>query len=979
VVTLRQITLERDSLLQTMRLARLGRIELQTLIYQWPTPFLNPSPFLRSDGNASLLAIYLKLDNVHVADRINELHGMLSLLMSRQKSKASKTPSLAASMIPLPKLSIAMESGPMIARIIYDSDHGEKHRAIEMRNSGMALVLKTEYRHPTAAITRLFPAASSVQSMHWISSVVFNVEPILVRVRSRHDFIGMDDPSLLISDPDFLDDPPVLSIGTVDVALVANATAQIDGVAETVAVIDRASIAADLTVTLETVCVELWHPVAVDATVRLMSTVPSAPPRIDAPEIVTRPRFLDLPVGISSKVAVDRLVVFVTAPDINPNDSIDLSRGFSVRTAVALEYSSLKASHVHWFDHPRRTQNRARLKLIPEALSESITKAKIPASDTPALVKVSVSNFVFKVAVATQFEPDEPAIVGREDSSQFARDIIRIEAIEMTVSLKSMASVDRSQFTDIADVIINIPSIRVDFHLAYAYSVLLALETVRILNPARPPSIASSPSKRPVMLTVNASMKLIQGFISLPSERCRFRMDGLRLLTNGGAIPKMKWSKVTFLVPPRPQKCCDSSTDRKDDWDQFIVLQDWEISFAPLAGSLCVAIDGESAKLRIPHEFVVAQLVQDVGISLKAIRHIAHMGSAGCYSAIPQPEPEGPKSVPHVTIRLGCLSAEAQDDPFESKLGLIWQVGEGAVKQRIEREEAFNAKVAAIAAARPELVNNADIPLADTEHDYTFDAKHTVSIEEARRRLDAVHALDWSLRLKKAREEQAREEQSISQELHDMQEGESPTKAPSHQSKPPLLRLLCQNLCLIISPPSFDVEQLSDNLYKFGKGLPRDTNFSLLVPLHIHFTLSSLRTTLRDYPLPLIFIPAQAKPQATSVTFDTDLIIAEEMGTEKSVEWIECPIIDTYNALHGGSLFSLSIPKTIMPVKTYAAPMVQISTPNPTILSWAVSYMPAIQDLMRIVDTITTPTRDPSPAVGFWDKVGLEFTFEVTL
>jgi hypothetical protein len=95
-ITLRQITLERDSLLQTMRLVRLGRIELQMLIYQWPTPFLNPSPFLRSDGNASLLAIHLKLDNVHFADRINELHRLLALLMSHQKSKAPNSPTLAA-------------------------------------------------------------------------------------------------------------------------------------------------------------------------------------------------------------------------------------------------------------------------------------------------------------------------------------------------------------------------------------------------------------------------------------------------------------------------------------------------------------------------------------------------------------------------------------------------------------------------------------------------------------------------------------------------------------------------------------------------------------------------------------------------------------------------------------------------------------------------------------------------------------------
>jgi hypothetical protein len=299
--------------------------------------------------------------------------------------------------------------------------------------------------------------------------------------------------------------------------------------------------------------------------------------------------------------------------------------------------------------------------------------------------------------------------------------------------------------------------------------------------------------------------------------------------------------KATFFVSPPPTRC-DVSTDLAN-WDQFVVLQDWEISFTSLAGSLCVAIDGESARLCIPHEFVLAQLVQDVAISLKAIRHIARIGSAGCYSEMPCPEPEGPKSVPHVTIRLGCFCAEAQDDPFESKLGLFWQIGESAAKQRLEREEAFKAKVAAIRGCKTRIVNGVEALQADAEHDYTFDAKHSVSIEEARRRLDAVHALDWSLRLKKAREEQAKAEQLISQQLRVvpvMQQGES-SKPSSHQSKPSLLRLLCQNLCLIISPPSFNVEQLSDNLHNFGKGLPRDTDFSLSspAPYSLHLVITS--------------------------------------------------------------------------------------------------------------------------------------------
>lgn len=970
-VTLRQVALERESPMQTMPLARFGRVELQGLVYQWPTPFLNPSPFLQSDGNASLLAVHLKVDSLHFADQIDKLRSWLAFLQSRRKkSEESFSDPSNSQMVSLPKLVIALETGPMIARIIYDSNHGEDHRAVELRSNGLVLVLKSEYRHPTMDITRLFPAASSVQSMHWSSSLSLNLNPILVRVRSKHDPIKMNSST---SDADFLDDPPILSIGNLEVSLITNAIAQVDGAGGTVAVIDKTSLAAEFAVAFETICVELWHPISVDAILRLISMVPAKRTRLDA-QIPAKSRFVNLPSGLSAKIAVERMIFFVTAPDISPNDGLDLSRGFSIRTTLAFEYCSLRTNHIHWFDHPQRTQNRSRLHLIPEAIPESIIAAKAPAStqETVSLLKLRVAKFVFREAVATPFEPDEPVIVGREESSPSTQDIMRICNIQVDVSLSSKMPVGGSQCTDFAGVSVQIPMIYIDFQLRFAYSILLSLQTIRLLKPAQPTFAVSHPEqKMPFVLSIHGAVKKIQGSIALPTEKLLLSMDALHVTMNTGATPKIKWRKSIFFVPlPSHVGHCQVL---EEEWDELVILQAWEVSFTPLAGSLCIAIDGESAKFCIPHGFVLADLVQDINISAKVIRHLASMTNAGHYFAMPSPEAEGPKSVPHLTIRLGCLSLEAMDDPFESKLGLIWQISEAAVKQRMEREEAFKAKVRAILAAEPELFAGTASQF-DSEHDFAFDARHTVSIQEARRRLDDVHVLDWSLRLQRARDQQSKSANSIVHDLRattGLQPGvlPDPIHLRSRSSAPPLVKLMLQNLCLIVSPPSFSIDQLPDVLHRMGEGLPRDTEFSLLVPLHTHFTLSSLHAILRDYPLPLVYIPARAK-SSVSLIFDSDLVIGEEMGTERTVEWIECPIIESRHALHGERPFSISVPKTIMPVKTYAAPNIKISTPEPTILSWAVSYMPAIQDVMRIVDSLTTPPRDSSPAMGFWDKVG---------
>ena len=974
-IALRQITLERDTLLQTMRLAKFGQIVCQSLIYQWPTPFLNPSPFMRNDGNAALLAIKFKLANVHLTERLNELKGLFAFLESKQqKDKASHPGSSTTSIVSMPRLAVAVEIGPIVTRIIYDAGHGEIHRAIEQRCNGIGVVLKAEYRHPTKAISRLFPAASSMQSMHWISTLLLNIEPVLVRVRLRHDFIGAGDVRMTVSDIDFLDDPPILSIGTIEAVLTANAIAQIDGTAEAIAVIDKTSLAAHLSVTFETICVELWHPIAVDASLRLMSLFPPKAVRSPDSADTREPRFSRLPVGLSSRVAVGRLVCVITAPDISPDDKVDLSVGFSIRTTLAFEYCSLRANQTHWFEQPQRTQNRARLQLPTEVIPEAIAASKVPSPhDNVALVKVRVTNLIFKEAVATQFEPDEPAIVGREEpaASQSSRDIILINSIQLNVSLSSKPSVGPSQHTDLIDISVQIPSIRVSLHLASVYSVLLALQTVKLLSPSSPPTSTPTSRPTPLSLTFHADLPVIQGLVTLPAAKLYLHVSELRVITSTETTPKLKWTQAALFVPlPSPKNPCET-TLMEGDWDELLRLQSWEISFTTVAGSLCIAIDGDSGRIRIPYGFVLADLIQDIGIAAKAVRHMSHMANAGCYSEMALPEAEGPKSVPHFTVRLACLCVEAQDDPFESKLGVIWQIGEGAVKQRLEREEAFSAKVSAILTAESEPSQE---PRTESEREYAFDARHTVSIEEARERLNGVHALDWSLRLRTQRDQQSKSGNQILQELrttalpHKSDSLPDFIHLPSQLLAPPLLRIKIQNLCLVVSPPSFSVDQLPDVLQNLGK-LPRDSKFSLLVPLHIHFTVSSLHATLRDYPIPLIYISPQVKPSAVSLTFDTDLIIGEEMGTEKSVEWVQCPIIVDRNALHGERLLSVSVPKTIMPVKTYAAPDINISSLEPTVLSWAVSYMPAIQDVMRIVDTLTTPPRDSSPAVGFWDKV----------
>lgn len=157
-------------------------------------------------------------------------------------------------------------------------------------------------------------------------------------------------------------------------------------------------------------------------------------------------------------------------------------------------------------------------------------------------------------------------------------------------------------------------------------------------------------------------------------------------------------------------------------------------------------------------------------------------------------------------------------------------------------------------------------------------------------------------------------------------------------------------------------------------GLPRDTQFTLLVPLQLQWSMDSFRSTLRDYPIPLLEVPYGPSAWTCSST----LIVAEEIGPDTSIDWFECRVKSPFGATDPAPIAFL-IPKTIMPVKSYANPDIKVNGAGVTDFAWAVSYTPAIQDVMRVFDTFSAAPRDKSPPLGFWDKLRLIMHWKVRI
>jgi RNA pol II promoter Fmp27 protein domain len=286
---------------------------------------------------------------------------------------------------------------------------------------------------------------------------------------------------------------------------------------------------------------------------------------------------------------------------------------------------------------------------------------------------------------------------------------------------------------------------------------------------------------------------------------------------------------------------------------------------------------------------------------------------------------------------------------------------------RLEHEDAFDAKVAKIEAAAGK---NANIRRVD---EWNFTTEHSVGINEARHRLRELFSNMWINQVQDAKATAMAREESMSMRFRENKfiENESalPVSLYVPPSYPPLFRLTLNGVSASIRSPGWSGDQLASFMEDLGQGIPRDTEFTLLVPLHIELALDSARLVLRDLPLPIFNVPPCSDKK--SLTFITDLVIGEEIGPASSVRWVRCDVAAEDADALGTAAFNMLIPKTTMPMKTYAQPEVKVSTTGITDMCWGVSFLPIMQEVMKVIDGLSTLPVDPSPGLGFWDKLRL--------
>lgn len=530
----------------------------------------------------------------------------------------------------------------------------------------------------------------------------------------------------------------------------------------------------------------------------------------------------------------------------------------------------------------------------------------------------------------------------------------------------------------------------------------------------------------PELLTVDVKVAMLRVKGDMPND------PPLMLQVYGLEAGRHRWSPP-FLTS-RLARLYVGAPRMRRVWARVVSVKSWRVDYrqsrhkqasGDYVREKMFDIVAEATRVAVPHETVVHHITDNLVNTVKSVQQLHHRFKTGTDEYVSEKGPEGPRNVPKVSLRTRNLLFELEDGAFEWKLGMIYRAGRVEQVQRLARDEAFRVKMKRIreeesrrassklrtratfhaskaagqAASAEPRSRSADgarartprggsqdhrAPRYDPEGDIPNLTSYTRLAEsEARHKLDRFNSQSWRNRINRAYATSSASARDMRSHVwgpepivEDFEDEENILQVPE---RPALLSAMVSDFQIVIDKPTFPLTELPDFLHSVGKGIPRDTQYSLLVPMHVKIDLDEARICLRDYPLPFIHVPslkAGQSPRLNSLSMSTNFVIAEEYRGSHSSRKVRVQVIppgtgDPESNQDPG--FALDVRRTIGPVKSYSNISVDINTALPTRITWGPCYQPAMQDMMMVFESFTKPQLDPSERVGFWDKIRLIF------
>ena len=782
--------------------------------------------------------------------------------------------------------------------------------------------------------------------------------------------------------------------------------------------------------------VTLWHQDAQDHLRHIVHGLESLSPvrsnKVKHPRSHQNPILARLPSGFRLRIAIPNILVLLASRDLNPACRGNLQRGLQLQMGAILDYCAF--NHVSQTRRNKldgKSNSRRRLRLPADATEQAIAlhneahtqgaraahctmlarqivvlpvynaampndrnrpnpkPVPNPASKTffPRRTRMpSYAGWDFQ-RVRDQPKPSgdlangvDPFPISLRDQAQ--KPLLHIHKIDANVTLRETCNTGH---LDVATTI-KVAKTKLSADISHVYCALLALEAFprthrsEEAKESRIEPQQSSSGLGGIGFGLKVNVEEIMGDLALPlKERLFFDLKSLAV-SSTGTHKELSIDSSMFYVP---------SPRAPGRWEEFGRVRRFEIAVDDANVSKpIVNISIAALRIRIPFRYELSKLVLNFSTLFKAIKLLREGMRKKEFVTVRKPSARPPKIVPETTITIDYFSFEIKDDPLETKLNLIWRVGLNEQADRLERMEAFAAKVAVLESAARD-ANQGPLPssnLDEMKDRWGFDASGIRDIHDAAYNLAWYSARAWKIRFDKALATQNRREELLIALIFGIRNRDDnlPIDVMPPERFAPLFRAKFEKLTVELKPLDLDKNGIIKHMEGLAGPFPTKTDFSLLVPLEIDMRARSVDLTLRDYPMPLFQIrptdnQASDKQDAHSFQASITLVAGEELADDDSYVLLACPVLPENLGGQNASGLTVQVAKTLMPVKTYTRMKMKVATGAPTDFTWGNSYQPAIEDLTKAFEKFTHPPRDPSPKMGFWDKFRLTLHWRIAV
>ncbi|KAG0666981.1 hypothetical protein C6P45_000153 [Maudiozyma exigua] len=378
-------------------------------------------------------------------------------------------------------------------------------------------------------------------------------------------------------------------------------------------------------------------------------------------------------------------------------------------------------------------------------------------------------------------------------------------------------------------------------------------------------------------------------------------------------------------------------------------IYDLKIDINSLLNTGLIQLDTSSIYIHTEYHFKFYMVLDNIITAYKSFKQLRTAFSDLTKFTRVYPAVQLPAKIPKIRLLSGNVFINIEEDLFEQELGLILKVGILEQRERLAKLKILDEDIRRM---RAENRVNGDDKISETNLD--------TAISVIKKKLDENFSISWVSRMRKAKlafnglPNTAEKFETLKYCYTSFSKKETNTVAS----------LVIKDLDANLQPPSFEVNNFDDFVYKYGKGVPKGKSYTLLILMGIDFKTSLWELKLRDYPIPILSLPD------THTT--GDIVFAEKMPErDKGLHTIFVPFIPVTNSKDYStvnSIYCSNIVRTMNSVKTYFNIKTSVKSALPTHITWGKSLQPGFESFMLWFDYLTKPRLDPSAKLGFWDK-----------